>query len=120
MAIGATNVLGETHDMYMTLLMAQLQNQDPSEPMSNTEVVTQMSQLATLEGINELKMTFGDMLKLQSLACGADLVGRQVEYLANGEWVTDTVTSLLVRNGGVALSMAGGDVASLDRLHQVL
>ncbi|MHC4789753.1 MAG: flagellar hook capping FlgD N-terminal domain-containing protein, partial [Planctomycetota bacterium] len=45
---------GTQQDLFLKLLIAQLQNQDPSDPMSNTDMVTQMAQLAAVDGMNKL------------------------------------------------------------------
>jgi flagellar basal-body rod modification protein FlgD len=41
-------------DRFMSLLVAQLKNQDPLEPMDNSQVTSQMAQLNTVSGINNL------------------------------------------------------------------
>ena len=69
---------------HFSLLIEQLKNQDPMDPVSNSEMVTQMAQLATLEEIGYLNTSFRDMLKLQTLMGGAGLLGREVEYLDGG------------------------------------
>ncbi|AYD64292.1 flagellar basal body rod modification protein [Achromobacter sp. LC458] len=44
-------------DQFLKLLMTQLQNQDPLNPMQNAELTSQMAQIATVEGITNLKST---------------------------------------------------------------
>ena len=44
-------------DQFLKLLMTQLQNQDPLNPMQNAELTSQMAQIATVEGVNALKNT---------------------------------------------------------------
>jgi flagellar basal-body rod modification protein FlgD len=68
-------------DRFLTMLVAQLKNQDPLNPLDNAQVTTQMAQISTVEGINKLNAT------LQAMSLGftssqnmqaASLVGRQV------------------------------------------
>lgn len=44
-------------NQFLTLLVTQLQNQDPLNPMDNSQVTTQMAQLSTVSGINQLNST---------------------------------------------------------------
>ena len=68
-------------DRFLTMLVAQLKNQDPLNPMDNAQVTTQMAQISTVEGINKLNATLQAMslglTSTQSLQA-ASLVGRQV------------------------------------------
>src|SRR5215467_5754674 len=47
---------------FLTLLVTQIQNQDPLNPMDNAQVTTQLAQLSTVSGIGQLNTT------MQSLA----------------------------------------------------
>lgn len=49
----------ETEDRFLKLLVAQLKNQDPLSPMDNAQVTTQMAQLSTVAGIEDLNEAFG-------------------------------------------------------------
>src|SRR5690606_19198695 len=44
-------------DRFLTLLVTQLKNQDPLNPMENAELTSQLAQISTVEGINNLKNT---------------------------------------------------------------
>jgi len=85
----------DTQDRFLKLLIAQLQNQDPLNPMDNAQVTTQMAQIQTVSGIDKLNTTVqglnGQFAQLQALS-GAALVGRDV--LIDG--------SRLVADGGGA------------------
>ena len=47
---------------FMTLLVTQLQNQDPLNPMDNSQLTTQLAQLPTVTGINQLNSTVDTLL----------------------------------------------------------
>lgn len=47
----------ELQDSFMTLLVAQLQNQDPMNPLENAEMTSQLAQINTVNGIAELNQT---------------------------------------------------------------
>lgn len=49
--------LAATQDRFLKLLVTQLQNQDPLNPMDNAQVTSQMAQLSTVSGIDQLNST---------------------------------------------------------------
>jgi len=68
-------------DRFLKLLVAQMQNQDPMNPLDNAQVTSQMAQINTVTGIEKLNTTVaglnGQLVQLQALQ-GATLVGRPV------------------------------------------
>ncbi len=71
----------ETEDRFLKLLVTQMQNQDPLNPMDNAEVTSQMAQLSTVTGIDRLNSTLEAMsssfASSQSLQA-AGMIGRSV------------------------------------------
>lgn len=57
---GTDSVKADT-DKFMTLLVAQLQNQDPLNPMDNSQMTSQLAQLQTVTGINNLNTTLNSL-----------------------------------------------------------
>jgi len=68
-------------DTFLKLLVAQMQNQDPLNPMDNAQVTSQMAQINTVTGINTLNTTVQSLssqfTQMQALQ-GASLVGHSV------------------------------------------
>jgi flagellar basal-body rod modification protein FlgD len=66
---------------FMELMVTELTHQDPFKPMENSELATQISQFATVSGIDQLNESFADLsgslLSDQALQA-ANLVGRDV------------------------------------------
>jgi len=76
-------------DDFLTLLVTELEYQDPTEPMDNTEMVnqlTQYSQLDELSAMNEKMDELTAALNSMSSANGLDYLGKQVE--ADGATIT--------------------------------
>ncbi|MEK8085463.1 flagellar hook capping FlgD N-terminal domain-containing protein [Aquabacterium sp. A3] len=83
-ASGASNQLNtaaEMSDRFLKLLVTQLKNQDPLNPMENAELTSQMAQINTVTGIEKLNTSMATMAssfsQMQMLQ-GASLVGRSV------------------------------------------
>ncbi|HMQ71746.1 MAG TPA: flagellar hook capping FlgD N-terminal domain-containing protein [Rubrivivax sp.] len=68
-------------DRFLKLLVTQLQNQDPLNPMDNAEITSQMAQINTVSGIERLNTGLqgltAQVVQMQALQ-GAALVGRDV------------------------------------------
>jgi flagellar basal-body rod modification protein FlgD len=70
-----------TADRFLKLLVAQMQNQDPLNPMDNAQVTSQMAQIQSVNGIDKLNTTvagLGTQLAQFAALQGASLVGRDV------------------------------------------
>lgn len=61
-AAAASNATQDVQDRFLTLLVTQLKNQDPMNPMENAELTTQLAQMSTVEGINKLNSSFETLL----------------------------------------------------------
>ncbi|MEO2031047.1 MAG: flagellar hook capping FlgD N-terminal domain-containing protein [Planctomycetaceae bacterium] len=72
---------------FLQLFVAQLQNQDPLEPVGQQEFLGQLAQFSTVEGLEKLNAKqsdfnaqFAELLQLQLLNSGTDLLGKTVTY----------------------------------------
>lgn len=75
------SLMGDTQDRFLTLLVTQLRNQDPLNPMDNAAVTSQIAQLSTVSGIEQLNNTLlalsGQMDLSQSMQA-VSFVGKEV------------------------------------------
>jgi len=75
-----------SQDRFLKLLITQIQNQDPLSPMDNAQVTSQIAQINTVSGIQQLNTTVqglaGQFTQLQALQ-SANLVGRDVVVPGN-------------------------------------
>ncbi len=81
-------------DRFLKLMVAQLANQDPLNPMDNAELTSQMAQINTVSGIQQLNATlsgmssqFGALQSLQSTSLIGKLAvvnGSQLNYTDEG------------------------------------
>ncbi len=97
-----------TADRFLKLLVAQMQNQDPLNPMDNAQVTSQMAQINTVNGIEKLNTTVqglsGQFVQMQALQ-GAALVGRDVVVKGNKLDIgTDGDSNAGVGQGGFELA----------------
>ena len=73
-------------DRFLKLLVTQMKNQDPLNPMDNAQVTSQMAQISTVSGISDLNTTVSGLnaqfVQLQAIQ-GAALVGHDVTLVGN-------------------------------------
>lgn len=53
----ATSAADDAQNRFMTLLVTQMQNQDPLNPLDNSQITSQLAQLSTLNGVTNLNTT---------------------------------------------------------------
>ncbi|QIZ47660.1 flagellar hook assembly protein FlgD [Dickeya zeae] len=71
----------DLQNSFLTLLVAQLKNQDPTNPMDNNQLVSQLAQLNTVSGIEKLNTTLGSIstqINSNQSIQAASLIGRGV------------------------------------------
>ncbi|MCD6706711.1 MAG: flagellar hook assembly protein FlgD [Thiobacillus sp.] len=77
----ATSTAQETEDRFLALLVAQMQNQDPLNPLDNAEVTSQMAQLSTVQGIEDMNATLDALaasMGVNQVTQAANLIGSAV------------------------------------------
>src|SRR5574343_490632 len=92
-------------DRFLKLLVAQLNNQDPMNPMDNAQMTSQMAQINTVTGITKLNETMSNMvsqLLSTQILQGASLVGHQTLVNGNSMEVKQGVAAGAVELDGTA------------------
>lgn len=84
--------LGEDYTRFLTLLTAQVQYQDPLQPMDATQFVSQLAQLSQVEQAvqtNTNLTNLGAQMASLLAASGPELIGREVTIVSNQITLTD-------------------------------
>lgn len=98
----------EAQDRFLKLLVAQLNNQDPMNPMDNAQMTSQMAQINTVAGISQLNETMKSMssqLLSTQILQSASMVGHNVLLGGNTLTVSNGVAA-----GGVDLGSSADSV----------
>ena len=90
----ATNSLDSlSTDDFTKMLVAELQNQDPTNPVTNSELMQEVSQIRSIQATDGLTSTLQSVLLGQSVATAGNLIGRAVQGNdAQGNAVSGTVS----------------------------
>jgi len=117
---GTTPTAGEIRTDFMNLLVVQLRNQNPMEPLDNNEMASQLAQLSSLEQLENMNRTFREVLAGQERLQAMALIGKEIEFRREGadETLTGRVDEVNVYDTGVRLTVAG-HVIDLDAVQSI-
>lgn len=112
-ANNASGGVAINQQQFLQLLTAQLKAQDPLNPISATDFTSQLAQLSTLSGMQQLNLTTSQLLQLQQFGQGAALLGKTVTYLQPGSTSNSSgvVQGISVQNGQVQVQVGNQQIA---------
>lgn len=117
---GASNPYNLNPADFISMMVTQLQNQDPTQPMSNSDLLQQISEIGQLQSTDSLQSTLQSMQLQTNLGSGAALLGKSVTGTdANSNTVSGTVNSLQVSGNAVTLQLDSGDSLPLVNVTNV-
>ncbi|MBV1787719.1 flagellar hook capping protein [Marinobacterium sp. D7] len=90
---------------FLKVLLAQLQFQDPLEPLDNNEFIAQFAQLTNLEQTQQFNEKLDTLLSLQNAGQAINLLGRSVEAAIDSGSIVGEVTSVSFSNGSPAMTI---------------
>ena len=117
---GATGLGALGTDLFLELLIAQMQNQDPLEPMDGAALMQQTSQLANVEAIQTMSELQSHIVGLSQFGNATTMIGKtvQAEDPAFG-LIEGTVTGVKASESGPVLQIGSREV-SVDDVVSVL
>jgi flagellar basal-body rod modification protein FlgD len=116
---GTTSTASDIQMDYMNLLVTQLQNQNPLEPMDNADMTAQLAQFSQLEQMENLNSSFSKVLDSVQRNYANSLIGKDVSFEAttesgDAETRTGTVGEVTVGDEGEILLTVGDDQVNLS------
>ncbi|HPS55678.1 MAG TPA: flagellar hook capping FlgD N-terminal domain-containing protein [Sedimentisphaerales bacterium] len=94
----STNSASDLQMQYMNLLVTQLKNQNPLDPLDNNEMTAQLAQFSSLEQLESVNSqlesantTFSDVMAVTNRNYANSLIGRDVTFFAEDEESGTTV-----------------------------
>lgn len=119
-------------EAFLKLLVTQLQNQDPTQPLQDREFIAQMTQFSTLEQMTNLNDMFTKFVEAQNIGGLSNMIGKKVtwtDYVAEldeagkEKWTEvpkeGMVTAISMKGGKTQLVLQDGTKVDVNRIETV-
>lgn len=111
---GGASSAQSLQDQFLTLLVAQMNNQDPLNPMDNYQLTSQLAQISTVQGVQDLKtimQTISSQVDLGQSMDAVSMIGKQVLFPGNAlKLDTDATGARVMTPIGVDVQADAHDV----------
>ncbi|MDR0610414.1 MAG: flagellar hook capping protein [Planctomycetaceae bacterium] len=106
---------------FIKMMTAELQNQDPTNPMSNTDMLSQIGQIRSITSNDKLSSSIEALTLGQALSTASNLIGKNVTGTdRNDNPVAGTVDKITIEDGVTTLHIGSSEITvnsikSIDR-----
>ena len=104
-------------DDFLKLLITQMQNQDPTSPMENTEFIAQMAQFSSLEQMTNMSTAFEKMASFINASEAASTLGKTVQLTVGGNQVEGVVEQ--ATRGAEPQILVNGNFYTMDKISAI-
>ncbi len=111
--------VGDDNDPFLSILVSQLKNQDPLEPLGNGEFIQQLASFSSLRETQSLNKNISSLVGIEQIVAGqnaftqsASLVGKNVEYEDpdSGDKKTGRVDAVHLVDGNLTVSIGSDSI----------
>ncbi|GAA0365082.1 flagellar hook assembly protein FlgD [Bacillus horti] len=113
-------------DAFLKLLLAQLQHQDPLEPLQDREFIAQMAQFSSLEqmtNLNQYMKGFIDFNISTAIVQYSHLIGQKVSYKEDADGLEidgeGIVKGISMKDGMLSIELESGARIPLDSIYKI-
>lgn len=94
---------------FLQLLIAQMRNQDPTNPTDSTEYMSQLAQLSTVEQAVQTNAKLDSLLSSSAIQQAEGLIGRTATFTdEKGETTTGKIKEVTIISGGAVATLENG------------
>lgn len=101
---------------YMKLLVTQLQNQNPLEPMDNSEMASQLAQFSQLQQLESMNSTFASVLSSTERSYANSLIGKEISFATENETGSRDITNGIVEE---VINNVDGEIILVTANHTI-
>ena len=104
-----TSSTGVDYNTFLQLLIAEMKNQDPTNPMDTSQYMSQFAQLSSVEQAMQTNNKLDALLSSQSLSQANGLIGKTVSFTdATGASFSGKVASISINSDGSVATLENG------------
>lgn len=108
----ATGFAALTSQDFLKMLITELKNQDPTQPVSNAELLQQLSQMQALQSNVELNSTLKSFSNDQQISSGASFLGKVISGTdANQNPVSGVADRVFLQNGTMMIGIGSSSLS---------
>jgi flagellar basal-body rod modification protein FlgD len=105
---------------FISMMVTQLQNQDPLQPTDSSQLLSQMSQIGQLQSSTQLQTTLSSLMLQSQLTSAGGLIGKSVQGMdAKGNAIKGVVNSVSVKSDGIYLKLDTTQELSMSQVTQI-
>lgn len=105
---------------FITMMVTQLQNQDPLNPTSSQDLLQQESSIGSLEASTDTQTAMQNISLQTQIGSASSLIGKSVTGIGtDNNSHTGTVTSVSVTSSGANLNLTDGSTLSLTNVSSI-
>ena len=112
----AINTASNIQMDYMKILITQLQNQNPLEPMDNNDMSSQLAQFSQLQQLESMNSNFANVLSTTERNYANSLIGKEISFASEDETGNRDLTSGIVEE---VINDADGKIILVTADHTV-
>jgi flagellar basal-body rod modification protein FlgD len=102
-----------TPDLFLKLLMSELQHQNPTHPTTASSILQQTAELSQIESITTMTTALDKQRQYVEASDATGLIGKQVSATATGKPVTGTVAQVSLSSTGTPVLEIAGPLGSV-------
>ena len=102
------------YNTFLQLLIAEMKNQDPTNPMDTSQYMSQFAQLSTVEQAIQTNSKLDALLSSSALSQAEGLIGKTATFSTeDGQAISGVIASVSINNGGAIATLEDGSKVAL-------
>jgi len=105
--------------LFLQLLIAELQNQDPTNPTDPSTILQQTSELSQVEAVQQMTTALNQQETATQTSEATGLIGKQITATVQGNTVSGTVADVQLDGSGSPMLDLGSTLVPLSDVTQI-